>query len=81
MSFLVWLAPICAVVALCFAAYKAASVAKAAPGNSRMQEIASAINEGAKAFLFAEYKVLAVFIVVLFLLIGLFITGAPRSAS
>ena len=73
MSFLVWLAPICAVVALCFAAYKAASVAKAAPGNSRMQEIASAINEGAKAFLFAEYKVLAVFIVVLFLLIGLFI--------
>ncbi len=38
-----------------------------------MQNIASAISEGARAFLFSEYKVLAVFIVVLFILIGLFI--------
>ena len=59
---ILWLAPICAVIALLFACYKASVVS-----------IASAISEGARAFLFSEYKVLAVFIVVLFILIGLFI--------
>ena len=38
-----------------------------------MQEIAAAIAEGADAFLKSEYKILALFIVALFLLIGLFI--------
>ena len=36
-----------------------------------MKEIAAAINDGAKAFLFAEYKILAIFVVVLFIAIGL----------
>ena len=35
-----------------------------------MKEIASAISEGARAFLTAEYKILIVFVIVLFLLIG-----------
>lgn len=70
---IMWIAPVLAVVALLFAAYKARVVAVAPAGNKKMQDIASAISEGARAFLFAEYKVLAVFIVVLFLLIGLFI--------
>ena len=38
-----------------------------------MQEIAAAIAEGASAFLRAEYKILAIFIVVLFVLITIFI--------
>ena len=38
-----------------------------------MQEIASSIAEGADAFLKSEYKILAIFIAVLFVLIGLFI--------
>ena len=67
---MIYLAPILAVVALLFAAYKTAYVSKADPGTERMREIASAINEGARAFLFAEYRILAIFIVVLFLLIG-----------
>ena len=76
MESLIWLAPILAVVALLFAAYKASVVSKAAPGNEHMQEIAGAIREGAQAFLNAEYKILAIFIVVLLLLIGFFINWA-----
>ncbi|MBO5556295.1 MAG: sodium/proton-translocating pyrophosphatase, partial [Oscillospiraceae bacterium] len=73
MEKLLWLAPILAVCALLFAAYKASYISKAAPGNSRMQEIASAIAEGADAFLKSEYRILAIFIAVLFVMIGLFI--------
>ena len=35
-----------------------------------MKEIASAIAEGARAFLFAEYKVLVIFVAVLFVVLG-----------
>ena len=35
-----------------------------------MKEIAGAIAEGARAFLTAEYKILVIFVVVLFVLIG-----------
>ena len=40
MEFLIWLAPVFAVVALLFAAYKANFVSKADPGNDKMKEIA-----------------------------------------
>ena len=51
MEKIIWLTPLLALIALLFAAYKAHYVSKAAPGNARMQEIASAIAEGANAFL------------------------------
>ena len=73
MSVFVWITPVLAVCALLFAASKAAFVNKADPGDARMQEIAGAIAEGASAFLTSEYKILAIFITVLFLLIGFFI--------
>ena len=71
MDSLIWLAPVLAVVALLFAFYKIAFVSKQDAGTDRMKEISSAISEGARAFLFAEYKILAIFIVVLFFAIGL----------
>ena len=71
MESLKFLAPALAVVALLFAFYKIAFVSKQDAGTERMKEIAAAINDGAKAFLFAEYKILAIFIVVLFIAIGL----------
>ena len=73
MEVFLWISPVMALAALLFAAYKANYVSKAAPGNARMQEIAGSIAEGADAFLKSEYKILAIFIVVLFALIGLFI--------
>ncbi|MCI5622984.1 sodium-translocating pyrophosphatase [Anaerostipes sp.] len=45
-------------------------VNKADAGNERMKEIATSINEGAHAFLRAEYKLLVVFCIVVFVLIG-----------
>jgi K(+)-stimulated pyrophosphate-energized sodium pump len=41
------------------------------PGDERMQKIAAAVQEGGRAFLHAEYKWLAVFVVVVTLAIGL----------
>lgn len=73
MDLFLWVSPALALCALIFAAYKAGYVSKAAPGSSRMQEIAGSIAEGANAFLKSEYKILAIFIVVLFALISLFI--------
>ena len=73
MEFFLWFSPVLALCALIFAAYKAGYVSKASPGSSRMQEIAGSIAEGANAFLRSEYKILAIFIVVLFVLISLFI--------
>ena len=62
--------PIAAVIALLFAAYLAGKVGKQDAGTDRMKEIAGAIAEGARAFLMAEYKILVIFVVVLFVLIG-----------
>lgn len=63
--------PAAAVLALVFAAYLAIKVNRQTEGTDRMKEIAGAIAEGAHAFLTAEYKILVVFVAVLFVLIGL----------
>ena len=65
-----YLVQIAAVIALLFAAYLAGKVGKQDAGTDRMKEIAGAIAEGARAFLMAEYKILVIFVVVLFVLIG-----------
>ena len=65
-----YLVPIAAVLALLFVTYLAAKVNKQDEGTERMKEIAGAIAEGARAFLTAEYKILVIFVLVLFVLIG-----------
>lgn len=65
-----YVVPVVSVLALLFAGYLAVKVAKKEEGTEKMKEIASAISEGARAFLTAEYKILIVFVIVLFLLIG-----------
>jgi K(+)-stimulated pyrophosphate-energized sodium pump len=73
MEFLVWLAPICGVLALLAAVLTALNIRKKDAGNARMREISAAISSGASAFLFSEYKVLIVFVAVLFVVIGVFL--------
>ena len=70
MELLTYLIPVVGVLALLFALTLALKINKQSPGNARMQEISSAIHEGAKAFLFAEYKILVFFILALFVAIG-----------
>ena len=74
MDNLIWAAPVLAILALVFAAAKTSMVSKAEAGTDRMKEIAGSISEGAHAFLFAEYKILVIFVAVLFVLIGFFIS-------
>ncbi len=63
--------PIIGVIALLVAAGLAANVKKQPEGTDRMKEIAAAIHEGARAFLFSEYKILIIFIAVVFIALGL----------
>ena len=65
-----YVVPVVSVLAVLFAVSLAVKVAKQEEGTEKMKEIASAISEGARAFLTAEYKILIVFVIVLFLLIG-----------
>ena len=70
METLLYLVPAVGILTLLFAAYLAAKVSREDAGNDKMKEIAGAISEGAQAFLKSEYKILVIFVVVLFILIG-----------
>lgn len=71
MNDLIYLAPILGICALIFAFYLVKKVSRQDAGTDRMKEIAAFIHEGARAFLTAEYKILIIFVAVLFVLIGL----------
>lgn len=70
MEELLYLVPAVGILTLLFAAYLAIKVSRQAAGNKKMNEISDAISEGARAFLTSEYKILVVFVTVLFVLIG-----------
>ncbi len=63
MENLIYLLPLSGVIGLLFMWYKSTWVIKQDAGNEKMARIAKNIADGAMAFLKAEYKVLAVFIV------------------
>ena len=71
MESFIYVAPVLGVIALVFAFILSGKVSREEVGTDRMKEISTAISEGAHAFLTAEYKILAIFIIVLFILIGL----------
>lgn len=59
------------VVALLFVLYLSASIMKNSPGNEKMRQISSSIQEGAKAFLKREYVYISIFVVVIAILISI----------
>ena len=71
-KYLLW-STLTGVLALAFAYYLSVGISSADPGNSRMREIAGYIHEGAMAFLYREYRYLAIFIVIVFAVLSLFI--------
>ena len=71
MNSLMYIAVGAGVLALIYALILANKVKSQDEGTDRMKEIASAIAEGAKAFLFSEYKVLVIFIAALFVILCL----------
>ncbi len=70
-----WLIPATGVVALLFAFWKARWVNQQDPGNEKMVEIGKAVREGAMAFLGREYRVLAIFVVIVAILLFLLYRG------
>ncbi|MBT7617338.1 MAG: sodium-translocating pyrophosphatase, partial [Calditrichaeota bacterium] len=69
------------ILALLFALVKASWVGKQDEGNSKMAEIAKNIREGAMAFLASEYKVLAIFVIVVAILLGIANSSNAESSA
>ncbi|MGB4929675.1 MAG: sodium/proton-translocating pyrophosphatase, partial [Chitinophagales bacterium] len=78
-NMLLYAIPLLGVLALIFTYVKSAWVAKQEVGNERMAGIAKAISDGAMAFLRAEYKILAIFVVIVAILLA--ISGASEENS
>ncbi len=71
MANLIYLIPVFGLVALIYMAYLSAWVNRQDAGDEKMRSISDAIADGAMSFLNAEYRVLAVFVVVAGVLLGI----------
>lgn len=70
MGTLIYAIPAAGVIALLYTYIKSAWVNKQDPGSEKMANIAKYISDGAMAFLKAEYKVLAIFVVAVAILLA-----------
>ncbi|MCE7990473.1 MAG: sodium-translocating pyrophosphatase [Roseivirga sp.] len=74
MSNLIYVVPVLGLIGLLVMLVKAKWVNKQNAGDEKMQSLANYIREGALAFLSAEYRVLAIFVVVAGILLGVIST-------
>ena len=79
MENLIYVIPAMGIVGLLYTFIKFAWVSKQDAGNSRMKEISNYIAEGAMAFLKAEYKILAYFVIIAGVLLGIMGYSNPNS--
>lgn len=84
-----WMAPVCALIGLAMAGYLGSWVLKQDPGPDKMNNISIKIQQGAKAFLTSEYKLLIIFMAIVAVIMAIalkpltalaFITGGVLSA-
>src|ERR687896_976976 len=64
----------CALLAIVYGVWQSTRILRLPDGNERMREIAAAVREGAIAYLWRQYKTIAIVGIVLFLVIG-FVPG------
>ena len=76
---ILYLIPVAGVIALLYTVYKSSWVSKQEVGTERMERISKSISAGAMAFLNAEYKVLAVFVLVVAVLLA--VSADPVTSS
>ena len=85
-----WLAPVCALIGIITAVYLGSWVLKQDPGPDKMNSISLKIQQGAKAFLMSEYKLLIIFMAIVAVVMAIalspitalaFITGGVMSAA
>ena len=80
MNGLYYLIPLAGVIALLYSAIKFSWIGKQSAGDEKMIEISNNIREGAIAFLKAEYKVLAIFVITVAVLLAFSNSGKEDSS-
>ncbi|HYM42087.1 MAG TPA: sodium-translocating pyrophosphatase [Steroidobacteraceae bacterium] len=80
-SMWLWVAIAAGVLAVLYGVFSMAAILKLPAGNARMQEIAAAIQAGAKAYLNRQYSTILIVGLVLFVVIGFSRLGWPTAGG
>ncbi|MES2068529.1 MAG: sodium-translocating pyrophosphatase, partial [Pseudomonadota bacterium] len=78
---IVYAAIICGLIAVAYGIITSAQVLRAPAGNEKMQDIAAAIQEGAKAYLGRQYRTIAIVGVIVLALVWVFLDGMRDPVS